>query len=149
MKTGISFILLFLSLSVVTIKAQSKQPTTALQQTFTGDAITTENLHDARIQGPFDSNVYRQYANAWFKKYTLKVSAPAGWHFVGQPYVHCVKDDQGAFAWNNFPAAHDRFFITQQNANYIVATCWAGSRSMIINLACLAEQDSPHAVDGK
>jgi hypothetical protein len=121
----------------------------ALQQTFTGPAITTDNMHNVQIQGPYDPKVYREFAHSWFKNYTLTVSAPTGWHFVGKPYVNCVKDDQGAFGWNQFDIAHDRFFVTQQNSNYIVATCWAGSRSMIINLACVAEQDSPHVVEEK
>ena len=110
-------------------------------QTVYGASVTTEPLHNADIQGAYDPNVYGKYANAWFKRYTLTVSAPAGWHFTGEPYVNCVKDDQGAFGWNNFPAAHDRFFTTQKDPNYIEATCWAGSRSIVINLACVATKD--------
>jgi hypothetical protein len=71
----------------------------------------------------------------------LTLTVPTGWHFVEKPYVNPVKDDQDAFKWNNFEKAHDRFFVTQKNSNYIVATCWTGSRAIIINLACLAEQD--------
>jgi hypothetical protein len=106
-----------------------------------GPSVKTDDLHNAVIAGPYNPEVYGKYANSWFKKYTLTVSAPPGWHFTGEPYVNCVKDDQGAFGWNNFPAARDRFYITQRTPTSITATCWAGSRSIIINLACQATKN--------
>lgn len=109
-------------------------------QTCYGPPVTTEDLHEV-IMGQYDPNVYGKYANAWFRKYSLTVSTPAGWHFTGEPFVNCVKDDRGAFAWNNFPGARDRFYITQRTPTSITATCWAGSRSIIINLACQATKD--------
>jgi hypothetical protein len=120
-----------------------------LQQTVTGPAVTTENMYNIKIQGAPDPNVYAEHAHSWFRKYTLSVTAPAGWHFIGTPYVNCVKDDRGAFDFNNFHAAFDRFFVTQRTPNEIVATCWVGSRSIIINLACVAEQDFPPAAEEK
>ena len=105
---------------------------------ITGPPVETDNMHNVRIGGYYDSNVYREFANSWFKKYTLTVSAPSGWHFTGKPYVHCSRDDQGAFAWNNFVGSSDRFYITQQTPDFIQATVWAGSRSLSINLACEA-----------
>ena len=106
-----------------------------------GPAITTDNMDEARIAGPYNPKVYGEYANSWFKNYTLTVTAPSGWHFTGKPFVNCVRDDRGAFGWNNFPAAHDRFYVTQSNPNLITATCWAGSRSIVINLACEATKN--------
>lgn len=105
-----------------------------------GTAIRTEDMHN-RIMGQYDPNVYGQYANAWFKKYTLTVTAPAGWHFTGEPFVNCVQDNQGAFGWNNFAGARDRFFVTARTPNSITTTCWAGSRTILINLACEATKD--------
>jgi hypothetical protein len=105
-----------------------------------GQGVTTESLHNAVI-GAHDGNVYRQFANAWFRKYTLAVSAPSGWHFTGKPFVNCLRENEGAFAWNNFAGSPDRFIITQSGPNYIEATVWAGSRSIDINLACEATKD--------
>ena len=109
------------------------------KQTCFGPKVKTESLHDAVVgeHGP----EYKQFANAWFKKYTLTVSAPSGWKFAGEPYVNCVEDDRGAFGWNNFSAAKDRFYVIQRTPTYIEATCWAGSRSIVINLACEAVKD--------
>ena len=105
-----------------------------------GVSVTTESLHNVEM-GQYDPKVYGRYANAWFRKYILTVKAPSGWHFTGEPYVNCVKDDQGAFGWNNFSGAKDRFYVTQRTPTFIETTCWAGSRSIIINLACEATKD--------
>jgi len=114
------------------------------EQTIYGPPITTEDLHNRSIMGAYDPAVYGEYANSWFKHYTLSVTAPAGWTFTRAPSVHLVGpgsnvsagDAQAGFNWNSFPAAHDRFFIIQQTPTFIQCTCWAGSHSMIINLAC-------------
>jgi hypothetical protein len=82
---------------------------------------------------------YGCFDNWRFRKYELTVNAGHGFHFIGEPWINLVNHDQlsaEAFVWNNFPAAHDRFFITQKNPDQITAVCWAGSHSMIINLAC-------------
>ncbi len=114
-------------------------------QTIYGPTITTDNLHEARI-GAHDPSVYQEFANEWFKHYTLTVSVPAGWTLEGDPWVNLVGPAPGeslgyaqaAFGWNNFPGAHDRFFVTQRTPNHIECTCWAGSHPMAINLACNA-----------
>lgn len=106
-----------------------------------GPAITTENLHNTEIAGPYDPNIYGKFANSWFRKYIIAVSAPAGWHFTGEPYMNCIRDDQGSFRWNNSSGGHDQYRVTQRNPNYIQATCWIGSRSIMINLACQATKD--------
>lgn len=110
-------------------------------QTCFGAAVNTDNMHNTRVLGGYNPNVYREFANSWFKHYVLTVSAPSGWHFAGEPYVNCVRDDQGAFGWNNFAGAHDRFFVTARTPNSITCDCWAGSRSITINLACEATKD--------
>ena len=127
--------------ALLTSGSLSLHPATIETQTIQGPAITTDNMHNTEIGGPYDPNVYGRFANSWFKRYTLTVTAPSGWHFTGEPYVNCIKDDQGAFGWNNFPAAKDRFFVTEKSPSRIVATCWAGSRSIVINLACQATKD--------
>jgi len=110
-------------------------------QVIYGPSITTDDMHNVQVEGAYDPTVYGEYANSWFKHYTLEVDAPAGWTFTGAPWVNLVSQDQNAreaFGWNNFAGAHDRFFIIQRGPNKIVCTCWAGSHPMIINLACTA-----------
>lgn len=114
------------------------------RKTIYGPSIQTDNMHNAEVVGPYDSNVYGEYANSWFKRYTLTISVEPGWHFEGDPSVHLVSTDREAiegFTWNNFPGAHDRFFVTQRSLNFIECTCWAGSHPMIINLACDAVKE--------
>lgn len=110
---------------------------------FWGKTVTTQDLHNALCSqfGPFDPNVYGCFDKFMFHKYTLYVHAPPGWHFTGTPYVRCTRDNDGAFGWNNFPGAHDRFYITSSNATDITAIVWAGSHSIDISLACEATQD--------
>nr|WP_067054350.1 hypothetical protein [Mucilaginibacter sp. L294] len=106
-----------------------------------GPPCTTVNHHnETGWQGPMPDNI-TVIANAVFQRYELTVSVEEGWHFTGNPFVNCVTNDQGAFEWNNFPIAHDRFFITQSTPRFIRATCWAGSRSITINLACVATKE--------
>jgi hypothetical protein len=117
-----------------------------MDQTVYGPTITTNDMHNASVQGVFNPNEFRQFANSWFKYYELTVSVPAGWALVGSPWVHFVgpgpnvswQDAQDGFNWNVFPAAHDRFFIIERNPNIIKCSCWAGSHAMQINLACNA-----------
>jgi predicted nuclease of predicted toxin-antitoxin system len=52
--------------------------------------------------------------------------------------VHILKDNDGAFAWNNFAGSPDRFIVTESNSNFKAATVWAGSHPMVIQLACVA-----------
>jgi len=131
----------------------------AQSQIFYGSTISTDDMHNVQVQGPYDPAVYGEYANSWFKHYTIDVHAPAGWTFQGSPWVNFVgpiggesmQDAQGAFGWNMFPAAHDRFFVIQRNATYIQCTCWAGSHPMQINLACMASNPqlpdvAPHVI---
>src|SRR6266702_1176821 len=108
-------------------------------QTFYGTSVTTKDEHNNSC--PNGNESHRNFANACFNRYSLSVTAPAGWTFQGDPWVNCVRDNDGAFGWNNFAGAHDRFYVTQRNSNSIVATVWAGSRSMEINLACTAISD--------
>ena len=134
----VMFSILIFGLSLISYKTSlKKKPETKI---IYGASITTESLHNAVI-GEYDPNVYRQFANAWFKKYTLTVSAPSGWHFTGKPFVNCVKDNQGACGWNNFAGSPDRFYTTQNGPSSVETTCWAGSRSIEINLACEATKD--------
>src|SRR3954447_12947219 len=98
-----------LVISAAALALMGFKPTTEQnveKQVLYGQSVPTEDLHE-RVMGYYDPKVYGMYANGWFRKYTLTVSAPAGWHFTGEPYVNCVQDNQGAFGWNNFPAAHD------------------------------------------
>jgi len=136
-------IVLLISGTIISFPSFKSDSKTQDSQICYGPSVTTDNLHNSPCAGVHTTD-YGCYANSLFKKYTLTVSAPAGWHFTGQPYVNLVSQDQDAkdgFTWNNFPGAHDRFFITQQNPNSIVATCWAGSHPMEINLACEATQN--------
>ena len=121
-----------------TVKSQ-KSP--AETQICYGPAVQTEDMHNHVIGGGPQDPDRRNFANAGFVRYQLTVTAPRGWHFSGEPYVNLVSGDKSGFDWNNFPAAHDRFFITARTPNSIVATCWAGSHPMLINLACQATQD--------
>jgi hypothetical protein len=129
---------LLITVALVFANSGTIQNNKLQSQVVTGTPLTTDNMHNVEIGGYYDSNVYGEFANSWFKKYTLTVSAPAGWYFTGKPYIHCSRDDQGAFAWNNFVGSPDRFYVTQQTPTFIQATVWAGSRSIVINLACEA-----------
>lgn len=108
-----------------------------------GSNVETENLHNVTdVRG--DTTNYRVFANAAFKRYDLTIFVPLGWHFEGEPQVHLVSQNRDAieaFAWNNFSVAHDRFFVTERNPNYIKCTCWAGSHPMVINLQCTAVKE--------
>lgn len=98
---------------------------------------TTESLHNA-VMGAHDPNVYRQFANAWFKKYTFTIEAPSGWTFNGEPFVNFIQGNKGAFDWNNFWAAKDRVYVIERTPNKIVTVVWAGSNSFQINVGCNA-----------
>jgi hypothetical protein len=105
-----------------------------------GDSIKTKDMHEIRIAGKYDPNEYRSFLNSWHKSYDLTVSSSRGWHFIGEPKMHCVQDNQGAFGWNDF-SKPDHFYVTERNANFIKAHVWIGSREITVNLACMEEKD--------
>ena len=102
-----------------------------------GGSVTTYDLNNTYCSlcnsANFEHGCFDKFC---FGKHILTVTTDAGYTFTGTPFVHCVTDNQGSFGWNNFPGAPDRFIITERDANKIVATVYAGSRQITINLAC-------------
>jgi hypothetical protein len=102
-----------------------------------GPSVETHDLHNTYCSlcngANFDHECFDKFC---FGKHILTVTTDAGYTFTGKPFVHCVVDNEGSFGWNNFAGAPDRFIITERDANRIVATVYAGSRKITINLAC-------------
>lgn len=111
---------------------------------FYGKSQTTQSLDNtpcAGLRSPVNGIYYDCFANAVFRKYEFTVSCDPGWHFVGKPFMNCLRDNQGSCAWNAFDKATDRFYVTETKPDFIRATVWAGSRDIEINLACEAVKD--------
>lgn len=111
-----------------------------LNEVFYGPTIRSIDMHNAQIGGAYNPEEYRMFANSWRKSYDVTISVPVGWHFVGEPSMHCVKDDRGSFGWNDFGKS-DHFYVVEKNPRYIKARVWIGSRSIEVNMQCAAEKE--------
>lgn len=101
-----------------------------------GPTVQTEDLSNAYCIGEYDPKVYVCWDKFFFRKYKLSVSAPKGWHFIGEPSVNCVQDNQGSCAWNG--GFFNRIITTQSSPTYKEIEVGISSRSIKINLKCEA-----------
>lgn len=102
-----------------------------------GPSVVTHNLHNTTCVNcngaTFEHGCFDKFC---YGKHILTVHTDAGYTFTGSPFVNCVTDNDGSCGWNNFAGAKDRFIITERDDNKIVATVYAGSRQITIQLAC-------------
>ncbi|SDR89575.1 hypothetical protein SAMN05216490_0149 [Mucilaginibacter mallensis] len=107
---------------------------------YYGSSITTDNLHNWSPGEEYNPNVYREFANSWFKYYELTVSVTSGWHLVGTPTPHLIDtgpDSEGSFTWNNLQGSPDRFYVLRSTPLSITMACWIGSHPMEIQVCCM------------
>ncbi len=127
-------ILVSFTLIVNKKRALKSEPETRIAY---GPSVVTHDLHNTNCVNCNGARFEHGCFDKWcFGKHILTVHTDAGYTFTGTPYVNCVVDNQGSCAWNNFAGAKDRFIITERDDNRIVATVYAGSRQITIQLAC-------------
>jgi hypothetical protein len=128
--------LIFASVVLVSMKSKETKHKGDKRIAY-GPSVQTHDLHNTYCSycngANFEHGCFDKFR---FGKHILTVTTDAGYTFTGDPFVHCVTDNDGSFGWNNFPGAHDRFIVTERDANRIVAIVYAGSRQITINLAC-------------
>lgn len=107
-----------------------------------GDSKDTPNLPEAKYKK--EAGCRENAGENCYLSTIIKVDVPAGWEFIGDPFVDITRENQGSAAWNVLDRKEanprDKIEIITNTKLQKVARVWSSSWSIGIRLVCKAKK---------